>query len=104
MLESRENIKNLLIQDPKTFSKSLKIMKDNYFNVKEILSLNPYYKMTFLTQFLDINNQIKDFENNDENLIELSYYLNNFYLTLYYIGSIYNEILITSLINKLEKP
>ena len=104
VLESRENIKNLLIQDPKTFSKSLKIMKDNYFNVKEILSLNPYYKMTFLTQFLDINNQIKDFENNDENLIELSYYLNNFYLTLYYIGSIYNEILITSLINKLEKP
>ena len=103
ILESRRNIENLLIREPLTFSKSLKIMKNNYFKVKEILSLNPYYKMRFLTQFLDIDNQIKDFENNDKNLIELSYLLNELYLNLYYYGSIYNEIIISKIIDKLEK-
>jgi len=99
----RKNIKNLLIQNPRNFSNSLKIMKDNYFKIKEILSLNPYYKMSYLTSFLDLDNQIKDFENNDENLIELSYQINSLYLNLYYYGSIFNEKIIAKLIDKLEK-
>ena len=99
----KNNLQNLLLQNPGNFSNSLKIMKDNYLKTKEILSLNPYYKMLFLTLFLDIDNKIKDFENNDENLIELSYLLNGLYLNLYYYGPIYNEIIITKIIDKLEK-
>jgi len=94
---------NLLIQNPGKFSNSLKIMKDNYFKVKEILNLNPYYKMIFLTDLLDIDNEIKDFENNDENLIRLSYRMSMLYLDLYYYGPIYNETIIVKLIDKLEK-
>jgi hypothetical protein len=79
-------------------------MKDNYFKVKEILNLNPYYKIRFLINFLEIDNRIKDFENNDENLIELSILLNVLYLNLYYCASTYNEIIIAKLIDKLENP
>ena len=99
----RKKLKNLLIQNPQNFSNNLRIMKDNYFKVKEILSLNPYFKMIYLTSLLDIDNQIKDFENNNENLIELAHCLNVLYLSLYYWGSVYNDVLINDLINKLEK-
>jgi len=99
----KENIKKLLIQNPGNFSNNLRIMKDNYFKVKEILNLNPYYKMNYLIHFLDIDNKIKDFVKNDENLIDLSERLNLLYLSLYYLGSIVNEKIITKLIDKLEK-
>ena len=98
-----KSIENLLIRDPQTFAKSLKLIKDNYFKLKEILSLNPYYKMNYLTNFLDIDNQIKDFENKDENLIVLTNRLSNLFSSLYYLGPIYNETIINNLIDKLEK-
>lgn len=98
-----KNTRTLLIENPVNFSISLKMMKDNYFKVKKILSLNPYYRMIFLTYFLNIDNIIKDFENNDENLIELSYELSTVYLFLYYYGPAYNKIIISNQIDKLEK-
>lgn len=98
----RNNMKSLLTRKPENFSNNLKIMKDNYLKIKEILNLNPYYKMRLLTHFLEIDRKIKDFENNDEYLIELSALLNGLYLHLYYFGGEYNRIIIAKLIDDLE--
>jgi len=85
----KNNICNLLKTNPQQFAKELKILKESYYKLKEMTETNHYFKIIYLLSFLTFNNKIKDFENNDENLVDLSFRLNRFFANLYLLGDIW---------------
>lgn len=75
-LSAKKDIENLLEKNPEKFAQNLKIIKDNYFKMKSILDRNDFFKSLIIGTILVTDNAIKDFENNDANLIRLFHILN----------------------------
>lgn len=97
----KNEITNLIKERPEIFSKSLKGIKDNYFPLKDIVYKNVFLKNMSIFHFLVIDNQIKDFENTDENLINLFYIISQFLLIFNMMTPEYNKFL-KSLIQRIE--
>ena len=76
---TRNNYKELRNRDADTlfrenkekFAENLKIIKNNYFAIKDVIFNNAFLKNLYINQFLTGDNLIRDFENTDENLIDL---------------------------------
>jgi len=102
----RSNLKNdieeLFNNKPAIFSENLKIVKDKYLKMRNLLEINPYYKYLYFAQLLSIDHLIIDFDSQDEELKKLSFDLNYFFYSLYYRWPIYNEKM-ESIITELEK-
>ncbi len=98
----KAEIKKLFEDKPELFAENLKKLKDKYLLVRQLININPYHKFSYYTTILFINKLISDFDNTDEELLELSYFLNSLFYNLYYYSVIFDEK-IEYLKNTLEK-
>ncbi len=97
----KEKIEELFNNNPKRFSENLKILKDTYLKMRKLIDLNPFLKYSLFCQILNVDNLLVDFDNKDEELIEMSHSLNFLFLFFYTHWSIYNEE-IENIVSKLE--
>ncbi len=93
----KKEIEHLFYNDFDSFSQNLKIVKDNYIKLEQILSRNPYLYNFYFDMFLISDYLIKDFDGTEGCLKCISNYLNSFMVFLYItdiepIKNIVNEL------------
>jgi len=81
----------LFANNPKKFGEILKKLKDTYLKMRKPLESNLFLKYYLFSQLLNIDNQIVDFENSDEDLINLALSLNSVFIMLSNHSLIYKE-------------
>lgn len=100
--ESRDRllakIGHAFYNDFNSFSRNLKIVRDNYIKLEQILSRNPYLYNYYFDGFLTANYLIKDFDGREGCLKCMSNYLNGFMIHLYTI----DIPMIRNMVNELE--
>jgi hypothetical protein len=81
------NIEKNFKDNIEKFNNNLKSIKDDYLNISLLLENNAYLKNYHIKDFYDLNNKIRTFEgendNLEENLVELSKMLNYFLVMSY---------------------
>lgn len=87
----KNNINELLVNKPEKFAENLKIIKDQYLKIRPFIDMIPYHKSLYFNELLLLDHLINDFDNKDEELAELSYFINIVLFQIYYYWPIYNE-------------
>ena len=99
--ELRENIEHLFRESLDIFIKNFNSAKEFYLKINYLAEQNIHLKNCLIEDLLKINNKLANFEDQDENLINLSVEMNIFHVKIYNCCSPLKNLILTK-INEIQ--